>query len=144
MPEQSMMGLKMELDQKYIDNLVKQMVEASIIQTLDGKHQIASSLVHEVLNQKVDSEGRPTSSSYYKDTLLSYLTKKMIREEVQNMFLAVLEEKREDIKKVIKKELSKEPMLGKFVECFVSDVMNNLSSSWRTTVNVKFDKINED
>ena len=71
--ESSLFGLDLKIDQEAITGVIKQMVNAGIVQALDEKNNIASSIVNQVLSMKVDDEGKVSSySSYNKYTLLEY------------------------------------------------------------------------
>lgn len=142
--ESSLFGLDLKIDQEAITGVIKQMVNAGIVQALDEKNNIASSIVNQVLSMKVDNEGKVSSySSYNKYTLLEYYVKQMIKDEAVNVIKEVMEEKREDIRGMIKREMSKKATIDSFYKAFLSGVVDSIDSTYRTTINVSVNKKEE-
>lgn len=142
--ESSLFGLDLKIDQEAITGVIKQMVNAGIVQALDEKNNIASSIVNQVLSMKVDDEGKVSSySSYNKYTLLEYCVKQMIKDESLNVIKEVMEEKREDIRGMIKREMSKKATIDSFYKAFLSGVVDSIDSTYRTTINVSVNKKEE-
>lgn len=142
--ESSLFGLDLKIDQEAITGVIKQMVNAGIVQALDEKNNIASSIVNQVLSMKVDDEGKVSSySSYNKYTLLEYCVKQMIKDESLNVIKEVMEEKREDIRGMIKREMSKKETIDSFYKAFLSGVVDSIDSTYRTTINVSVNKKEE-
>lgn len=135
------LGMSLEISQEYIDNLTRDLLEQSLIETLDAKNTIVQSIISEVLSVKVDESGRV--STYSRDnrySFLEFLVRKMIKEEVLSVTEEVMKEKRAEIRTIIKKELSKKANIDKFYDAFFSTVMDNLSCSYRTYFDIKFEK----
>lgn len=142
--ESSLFGLDLKIDQEAITGVIKQMVNAGIVQALDEKNNIASSIVNQVLSMKVDDKGKVSSySSYNKYTLLEYYVKQMIKDEAVNVIKEVMEEKREDIRGMIKREMSKKATIDSFYKAFLSGVVDSIDSTYRTTINVSVNKKEE-
>lgn len=133
------LGMSLEISQEYIDNLTKQLLEESLIETLDAKNRIVEGIVSSVLSVKVDDNGRV--SNYHNDnryTYLEWLVRKLVKDEVTEMTHEVLEEKREVIRKAIRKELSRKSTLDSLVGAFFDSAIENIKSNWRTRVDVNF------
>lgn len=142
--ESSLFGLDLKIDQEAITGVVKQMVNAGIVQALDEKNNIASSIVSQILSAKVDDDGRVSPyDRNNKYTLLEYYVKKMIKEEAANVIKEVMEEKREDIRGMIKREMSKKATIDSFYKAFLSGVVDSIDSTYRTTINVSVNKKEE-
>lgn len=80
--QQNIIGLNLDIDDNYLAQCIQQTVVAGISESLNGKNEIVSQLVHDVLNIKVDSNGR--ISSYARDndqTLLEYHVKHALNDE---------------------------------------------------------------
>lgn len=135
------LGMTLEISQDFIDNLAKNLVTESLIETLNSKDDIVKQIVSSILSVKVNDDGKISSySSDNKYTYLQYLVNNMIKEEVLNVANEVLNEKKEQIRESIKHEFSKKATLDKFYNAFFSSIVDNLSNAYRTTVEVKVDR----
>lgn len=141
----NIVGLNLDIDKDYLQEAVKQTVLMGISESLNGKNEIVSQIVNSVLNVKVDKDG--IISSWERDnkqTLLEFYVKNMLtelaKEEIKNM----VEEKRSEIRQIIRKELLKKVNINKFTDNFIDSVSKNLDSTWKTTINIDFEKYSED
>ena len=141
----NIVGLNLDIDKDYLQEAVKQTVLMGISESLNGKNEIVSQIVNSVLNVKVDKNG--IISSWERDnkqTLLEFYVKNMLtelaKEEIKNM----VEEKRSEIRQIIRKELLKKVNINKFADNFIDSVSKNLDSTWKTTINIDFEKDRED
>lgn len=134
-----MLGIDLNVDNEYIEQVVKDTVLFGISEALEEKNKIVQNLVEAVLNIKVDGDGKPTTSSYgTKYTLLEYHVRKLIEGEVKQQIADFIEEKRPLVRERIKNELDKKATLDKFTENFIDVVSNSLECSWRTKIDVSF------
>lgn len=135
------LGMTLEISQDYIDNLAKNLVEESLIETLNGKDDIVKQIVSSILSVKVDESGRvsnyPNDNKY---TYLQYLVNKMIKEEVIDVAKEVLNEKRAEIRETIKKEMSKKATIDNFYRAFYGSIIDNLDSKYNTNIEINIDK----
>lgn len=134
------LGMSLEISQDYIDNLTKDLLTQSLIETLDAKNTIVEGIVSQILSVKVNDEGR--ISSYDREnryTYLEWLVRKMIKDEIKSVATEVLEEKRNDIRSAIRREVNKKATMNKFVDAFFSSVTENLESKYRTEIDINFD-----
>lgn len=141
------LGMSLEISQEYIDSLTKDLLEQSLIETLDAKNTIVENIVSSVLSVKVNEDGRV--SNYEREnryTFLEWLVRKMIKEEVRSVADEVLEEKRGDIREAIRREVSKKANLNKMVDAFFESFSDNLNNKYRTTIDIgfNFEKEEED
>ena len=135
------LGMSLEISQEYIDNLTRDLLEQSSIETLDAKNTIVEAIVSNVLSVKVSDDGRVSSYSHdNKFTFLEYLVRKMIREEVRSVAEEVLKERRDDIRKAIRKEMSKSKTLDKFYNAFFDSVVDSLSNRYKTSIDINIEK----
>ena len=141
----NIVGLNLDIDKDYLQEAVKQTVLMGISESLNGKNEIVSQIVNSVLNVKVDKDG--IISSWERDnkqTLLEFYVKNMLtelaKEEIKNM----VEEKRAEMRQIIRKELLKKVNINKFTDNFIDSVSKNLDSTWKTTINIDFEKYRED
>lgn len=141
MASKEALGMSLEISQEYIDSLTKDLLEQSLIETLDAKNTIVQNIVSNVLSAKVDESGRVSSySSDNKYTFLEYLVRKMIREETLSVTEEVLKEKRKEIRDTIKKELNKKANIDKFFDAFMSTTMDSLDNRYRTYFDIRFEE----
>lgn len=134
------LGMSLEISQDYIDNLTKDLLTQSLIETLDAKNTIVEGIVSQILSVKVNDEGRISSySGENRYTYLEWLVRKMIKDEIKSVATEVLEEKRNDIRSAIRKEVNKKATMNKFVDAFLSTVTENLESKYRTEIDINFD-----
>lgn len=135
------LGMTLEISQDYIDNLAKNLVEESLIETLNGKDDIVKQIVSSILSVKVDENGKV--SNYSNDnryTYLQYLVNKMIKEEVIDVAKEVLNEKRAEIRETIKKEMSKKATIDNFYQAFYGSIIDNLDCKYNTKIEINIDK----
>lgn len=135
------LGMTLEISQDYIDNLAKNLVEESLIETLNGKDDIVKQIVSSILSVKVDENGRVSNyGSDNKYTYLQYLVNKMIKEEVIDVAKEVLNERRVEIRETIKKEMSKKATIDNFYQAFYGSIIDNLDSKYNTKIEINIDK----
>lgn len=136
----NILGVDLKIDQEYISNCVKEVVNASMVEALGAKNDIVEIVVRELLNTKVDSRGDVTTSSYNSEKLINYELKKQIRDVVIETIKKTIEEKRPILEEMIKKEISKKANLNKFVDSFINNTTKTLENSYSTKINIEFEK----
>lgn len=137
----NIVGLDLNIDQDYLAEAVRQTVIMGISESLNGKNEIVSQIVKMTLNTKVCDKG--TISSYESDnryTLLEYYVKKMIAEITSEEMKKIVDERRPEITKAIREELSKKVNYTKFVDVFISNISEAIDSSWCPKIEVSFEK----
>lgn len=137
----NIVGLDLNIDQDYLAEAVRQTVIMGISESLNGKNEIVSQIVEMTLNTKVCDKG--TISSYERDnryTLLEYYVKKMIAEITSEEMKKIVDERRPEITKAIREELSKKVNYTKFVDGFISNISEAIDSSWCPKIEVSFEK----
>jgi len=139
----NIVGINLDVDNNYLTEAVKQTVMVGIAECLD-KDKIVSGLVNTVLETKVDRDGKVSSyNSDNKYTLLEVYVNKILRESVKEELANLVEEKKPQLKELIRKELNKKATLDKFVDSFLQANLDNLSNDWRTTINLEYKKTKE-
>ena len=141
--EKNLMGMSLQLDTEYIKNLTKEIIKQGMVETL-GNENIVGAIVSEVLNKQVDENGRIPTSSYTKtQPLLQHLVNKELKEQIVEIAKETIEEKKPVIREAIKKEMQKKATMDKFVSAFYSGIIDNLSNSYRTKINVNIENEKE-
>ena len=141
--EKNLMGMSLQLDTEYIKNLTKEIVKQGMIETL-GNENLVGAIISEIMNKKVNENG--IVSSYRGDnkySLLEYLVNKELKEQVVEIAKETIEEKKPVIREAIKKEMQKKATMDKFVSAFYSSIIDNLSNSYRTKINVNIENEKE-
>lgn len=140
----NILGVDLKIDQKYIAECVKEVVNASMVEALGAKEKIVEEVVRELLNTKVDKEGNPSTNSWCTEKLIDFELRKAISEVVKETIKSSIEEKRELLTEMIKKELNKKANMQKFVDSFINNTAKTLEKSWSTTINIDFEPKRED
>lgn len=137
----NIVGLDLNIDQDYLADAVRQTVIMGISEALNGKNEIVSQIVKMTLNTRVSDKG--TISSYERDnkyTLLEYHVRKMIREVAAEELQKIVDERKPEITKAIREELSKKVNYTKFVDAFIDNVSSAVSNTWVPKIEINFDQ----
>lgn len=137
----NIVGLDLNIDPDYLSEAVRQTVIMGISESLNGKNEIVSQIVKMTLNTRVSDKG--TISSYDRDnkyTLLEYYVRKMIKEVTAEEMQKIVDERKPEITKAIRDELSKKVNYTKFVDAFISNVANAINDTWVPKIEVNFEK----
>lgn len=141
----NILGVDLKIDQNYIAECVKEVVNASMIEALGAKNDIVETIVKELLNTKVDKNtGKPSTSSWKTERLLDFELRKQMTEVVKETVKQSIEEKKPMLTEMIKKELNKKSNMEKFVDSFINNTTKTLENSWSTKINIDFEKKVED
>ena len=139
--EKQALGMSLQISQDFIDNLAKDLVQESLIETLNGKDEIVRQIISQILSVRVDRDGKVSNySSDNKFSYLEYLVNKMIKEEVISVAQEVLTERRAEIREHIKKEMSKKATIDKFYDAFFGNIVDNLNNRYDTKIEINIDK----
>lgn len=137
----NIVGVNLNVDKDYLQEAVKQTVLMGISESLNGKNEIVSQIVKSVLDTKVDKTGKISSySSDNKYTLLEVYVKNMLTEVVKEEIKSMIEAKRGECAEILRKELNKKANINKFVDSFIDSTSKALDSTWKTTININYEK----
>ncbi len=141
----NLVGLDLNIDQNFLTDAVRQTVIMGISESLNGKNEIVSQLVNMVLNTKVrEQDGKlPQYACDKTCTLLEYHVRQAIKQITAEELQAIVEEKKPEIKKAIRKELNKEKTMTNFVDAFVSEVISATTNTWCPKIQVEFERRKE-
>ena len=137
----NIVGLDLNIDQDYLAEAVRQTVVMGISESLNGKNEIVSQIVKMTLNTKVTDKG--TISSYERDnkyTLLEYYVRKMITGVTAEEIQKIVDERKPEITKAIREELSKKVNYAKFVDAFIDNVSRAVSDIWVPKIEINFEQ----
>lgn len=136
----NIVGLDLNIDQDYLAEAVRQTVIMGISESLNGKNEIVSQIVRMTLNTRVSDKG--TISSYERDnkyTLLEYYVSKMIKEVTAEELRKIVDERKPEITKAIREELSKKVNYTKFVDAFIGNISSAIDNTWVPKIEINFD-----
>ena len=141
----NIVGLDLKIDQDYLANAVQQTVMMGISEALNGKNEIVSQIVNSVMQTKVDENGRISSyDRSNQQTLLEYYVRMLITDVVREEMKAMAEAKRGDIAALVKRALETDKFSSKLANRLVDIVIEDISDSWRTKIDINFDMIKKD
>lgn len=139
--EKQALGMTMQINEEFIENLAREMVSESLLKTLGGGDKFIETLMREILSTKVDAKTGQVST--WRDAIpyVNYLINKIIREEITGTVKEILDEKRPEIRKVIRRELMKKDTVERFYKAFTDSVINGIDQSWRCNIDVTFGEV---
>lgn len=141
MIEKNALGMTMQINEDFINNLAKQMVSESIMATIGGGDKFVSQIVADILKTKVNPDNGRVETYSSSIPYIQYLINKVIREEVSGTIQEVLNEKRTEIRACIREELMKDKTVEAFYNGFVNSVTESISTRYYSKINVFFDKV---
>ena len=139
MSEKSVMGMTFQMNEEFINNLAKQMVTESIMETIGGGEKFVSQIVAEILNTKVDPSNGRVSTYSSAVPYIKYLMDKVIRDEITGTIQDVLNEKRPEIRACIRRSLMEDNTVEKLYNGFVESVIDNMRNPYRTRIDISFE-----
>ncbi|WP_342515516.1 hypothetical protein [Sutcliffiella sp. FSL R7-0096] len=139
----NIMGLDLKVDEKYIGEIVKNVVQASIVEALGVKDELVGSAVKTMLMTKVDKNGKVSTYSHdNKFNLIDFHVHNTVTEMCKELAVELIQEHRDSIKKELKKQLSSERSIEAFTKTMINNTVSNLENEWRPSITVQFDKSN--
>ena len=143
MIEKNALGMTMQINEEFINNLAKQMVSESIMATIGGGDKFVQQITADILKTKVNPDNGRVESYGSSIPYIQYLINKVIREEVSGTIQEVLDEKRSEIRECIRAELLKDKTIEAFYQGFVETVVGSVANRYYTTIKVNFEKAND-
>ena len=143
MVEKSALGMTMQINEEFINNLAKQMVSESIMATIGGGDKFVQQITADILKTKVNPDNGRVESYSSGIPYIQYLINKVIREEVSGTIQEVLNEKRAEIRESIRAELLKDKTIDAFYKSFVETITDSIECRYRTSIHVNFVKPEE-
>lgn len=141
MVEKNALGMTMQINEEFINNLAKQMVSESIMATIGGGDKFVQQITADILKTKVNPDTGRVESYSSSIPYIQYLINKVIREEVAGTIQEVLDEKRAEIRESIRAELLKDKTIDAFYKGFVETITDSIESRYRTSIHVNFEKL---
>lgn len=143
MIEKNALGMTMQINEEFINNLAKQMVSESIMATIGGGDKFVQQIVADILKTKVNPDNGRVESYSSSIPYIQYLINKVIREEVAGTIQEVLDEKRSEIRECIRAELLKDKTIEAFYNGFVDTAIKSIENRYYAKISVFFEKEKE-
>jgi hypothetical protein len=140
MIEKNALGMTMQINEEFINNLAKQMVSESIMATIGGGDKFVQQITADILKTKVNPDTGRVESYSSSIPYIQYLINKVIREEVSGTIQEILDEKRPEIRECIRAELLKDKTIDAFYKGFIKNVTDSIDCRYKTSINVFFNE----
>ena len=141
MVEKNALGMTMQINEEFINDLAKQMVSESIMATIGGGDKFVQQITADILKTKVNPDNGRVESYSSSIPYIQYLINKVIREEVAGTIQEVLNEKRAEIHECIRAELLKDKTIEAFYQGFINTVVESIGTRYYSKINVSFEKV---
>jgi hypothetical protein len=122
------------------ENIVKQAVQSQMTAAIAAELSkisptIIDGIVAGVLNQKVQSDGKPSGSTYGNyPTMLRWLVDEAIKKAAQEAIAEWVETERPAIVSVLKNSIRKES--GSMAEAFTNGLAESMKTKWSISINL--------
>lgn len=138
-------GIDLNVDKEYLSNIVKQSVMSSVAQALtDGDNGcIAQGIVNAALSVQVKRDSGAIADDYdirnnRSCSLLEYYVRNAITEAFKEELKELVQQKKEDFRKLLTKAISSKKHQDNLVESFLASMIDNCSYVNRANVNIEF------
>lgn len=135
--------MSLSISKEMLTPVIEQQVKAMMTTILGGQEQIVDKVIKNILETKVDSDGRPTSYSDGK-TYFEWLLKDEITKAVKELIVEEMKSKVSNIKKAIKKQIQSETGATVIADALLNGLNKTCESSWRSTFKIELQQMKED
>lgn len=127
-----------QIPKDLLEPAIQAQISKALIEAMALKTDVLGALAEKMLTQKVDTEGRPTTSSYHTQTWVQWLTENMTREAIKQAILAQGEEFKANVRAAVEKELKKpnSKLVKEISEGAAMAVMGAANNSWSMKVEI--------
>lgn len=127
--------LNLSINKEMLTPVIEQQVKLLMCEIMGGQDAIIDKVISQVLNTRVDSDGKPSNYSSSKP-FFEYLLTKQISEAVQECLKEELSQKTEVIKRKVKNYLRTDNGATKIADSLLRGWMECLESGWRSEIKV--------
>lgn len=146
---QQIVGLNLNVDQKYVTDVVKQSVLLAIANAVDTeKTGIVNGVVNAVLTTMVKKESGGKADDYdirngRACTLIEYYVRNIISDLIKGELQSIVESKRADFRKLLLEAINKKENQKNLVNGFLDSLVENAKSLYYTRIDVGFKRIDD-
>lgn len=129
----------LQIPKEMIESAIRTHVAAAIADAFGEKNAILNMAVGRVINQRVDSEGKPSTYSRDSDRpWIEWAIGETVRESVKSVLSEELAKQQDRIRAEISAQLQKKnsPLLKMLVESMANSITEIAGNRYRMTVNV--------
>ena len=135
----NMFNLDMKIDENFIKKSVEDIVKAGIASALGDPSEIIQAAIGKVLDQRVNSEGKPSTNSWDKKRYLDCIVENAVAEVAREVVKNEIDSNRSKIKDALIKKLRSGKWLDKYVESLLTETSECMANKWRTSFELKFE-----
>ena len=128
--------MNLSINKDMLTPVIEEQVKAMMTTILGGQEQIVDKVIKNILETKVDRDGRPTSYSDGK-TYFEWLLKDEITKAVKELIAEEMKSKVSNIKKAIKKQIQSESGATVIADALLNGLNKTCESSWRSTFRIE-------
>ena len=139
--ENNMMSLS--ISKEMLTPVIEQQVKVMMATILGGQEQIVDKVIKNILETKVDNDGRPTSYSSGRP-YFEWLLKDEITKAVKELIAEEMKSKVSNIKKAIKKQIQSETGATVIADALLNGLNKTCESSCRSTFKIELQQMKED
>lgn len=135
-----LVGIDLGINPEYLENVIKQTVNASIAEGLFGKEELAQQLIGHVLNTEVDANGKVSPYRHNNDrTLLKYLVDNAVKAAAQEALAEAADSIKDQVKRCLKKKLAQESTQDAMCDAMLQSLFCSLDNTYKTNISVNFE-----
>jgi len=139
---EQLLGLNLSVSQEFIANTLKNAVSMALANALDQKDKCLQNIIESALSVKVDERGKISAySSENRYSFVEYYVRNAIIEETKEVIKEIVAERKNELHKMLKKQLSSAKFANTFMETFVGGMLGAFEQTYRSNINISFEKI---
>lgn len=127
-------AVSINIDRKTVESVLQAQVQSAVAASIGNNPEFMLGIVAAMVNQKLDSDGRPTSSSYG-EPLVAYVGRKVIQESVKAAVEQWVQEQKPAIVKAMRKHL--DTQRGNIIKRFLESTEKALDVNLGVHVSIK-------
>jgi len=135
----NLVGLNLNIDQDLIKESVEEIVRAGIVQALGNPSTIVKECVDNVINQKVNSEGKPGHGYSYETPYLQWLANKTVKDTVRDCITKYIEEHSTEFETEIIRQLDTKKFKKDTAAAFLQCMAQQSTQFYKMPVHVTFE-----
>lgn len=128
--------VSLNISKDIVNPIVEAKVKEAIMEAMGGRDQIIDKMVNLIINQKVDRDGRPSNSSYDKETYLDFVVTNQIKKAIQEELTTQISIASEAIKDSLVKNIQTKKGANMVAMALLSGMNKTFENSWTSKIDV--------